>query len=124
MSLCVPRIDQKLKSIGVEGVDRNPAAHDEGKITNHAVEVLPNDLPSIGKPPDEQSNGEESEEEKEIAVERFHTKICRGLKMMARKRGGTSKAMSALVILPLLLTLFADGGVCKALRVVGAYGCR
>ena len=54
-----------------------------------------NDLPSIGKPPDEQTNGEESEEEKEIAVERFHTKICRGLKMMTRKSGGTSKAMSA-----------------------------
>ena len=61
--ISVPRIDQKLKSIGIEGIDWNPAAHDEGKITDYAVKIVANDLPPIGETPDEKPDGKQSKGE-------------------------------------------------------------
>jgi hypothetical protein len=80
VTISVPRIDQKLKSIGIEGVDRNPTAHDEGKITDYAVKIMVNDLPPIGKTPDEKPDGKQSKGEEQIAIERFHARSCRGMR--------------------------------------------
>ena len=63
--ISVPRIDQKLKSIGIEGIDWNPAAHDEGKITDYAVKIVANDLPPIGETPDEKPDRQSSPKAKE-----------------------------------------------------------
>ena len=85
VTISVPRIDQKLKSIGVEGIDWNPAAHDEGKITDYAVKIVANDLPPIRETPDEKPDGEQSKGEEQIAIERFHARGCRGMREGGRE---------------------------------------
>jgi len=83
--LSLRSIDQKLKSIGVEGIDWNPAAHDEGKITDYAVKIVANDLPPIRETPDEKPDGEQSKGEEQIAIERFHARGCRGMREGGRE---------------------------------------
>lgn len=97
MSLCVPCIDQESKGIGVEGVDRNPTSHNERKITDYAVNIMANDLPPIGKTPDEEPDGDQSKGEEQIAIERFHARNCRRMREGVR---GKMKINSPALILP------------------------
>jgi len=78
VTISVPRIDQKLKSIGIEDIDWNPTAYNERKITDYAVKIVANDLPPIGETPDEKPDGKQSKGEEQIAIERFHARNCRG----------------------------------------------
>ena len=63
VTVSVSRIDQELKGIGVEDIDRNPTSYNERKITNHVVEMQSNGLPSIGKTPEEEPDGDQSKGE-------------------------------------------------------------